>query len=380
MGTSECLKNVEISSLDACPVNGDTEIRSLVVVEQAWMDPQYTLLSSELFADQPSMVPSTEPSMEPSTKAEPQIMGGSSGVPLDDEAMLAALQAGMKIMNQQSNSGKLQLVVRVLEVTRQVVAGLKYVIRIEMGQSECRISDDERTLEECPVDSTAIHELTIWDQPWEDLRYQLLEHSPVAEPELSDEPELMDADKTMELTDNKVLEALQAGMALMNAESGYDVLYQAVRVVEASQIVADGLVYTMLVELGATECSNTGVARSINDCPVVGETRYLKVQVWDKPWEEKGKRFSLGNHPLKKDSVEETTTTIELDIVDKNSDKNSEDEIWQNEMIVYAVGTAMAAAALVLVPATAYWYFKMHTPHNGATLVSTEEASAHDQL
>jgi len=189
----------------------------------------------------------------------------------------------------------------------------------------------------------------------------------------------MDGPKKMDLTDDEMLEALEAGMALINAESGYDVLYQAVRVVEASRIAADGLVYTLLVQLGATECSNTGVARSIDDCPVVGETRYLKVQVWNKPWEEKGKRYSLGNHPLMKDSVEETTT-IELDNVDKDSDKNSEAEIWQNEVIVYAVGTAMAAAALVLVPATAYWYFKRHTPHNGATIVSTEELSAHDQL
>merc|ERR1711865_348772 len=123
---------------------------------------------------------------------------------------------------------------------------------------------------ECPVDSTTIHELTIWDQPWEDLRYQLLGHVPiwVPEPELSDEPELMDGPKKMDLTDDEMLEALEAGMALMNAESGYDVLYQAVRVVEASRIAADGLVYTLLVQLGATECSNTGVARSIDDCPV----------------------------------------------------------------------------------------------------------------
>merc|ERR1711865_1317271 len=150
---------------------------------------------------EPSASPSTSPSMspsdstmEPSTEAEPQIMGGSTGILLDDEAMLAALQAGMRIMNQKSTSDRLQLVVRVLQVTRQVVAGFKYVIRIEMGRTECEISADERTLEECPVDSTTIHELTIWDQPWEDLRYQLLGHIPIWVAEPSTEPSALPSD------------------------------------------------------------------------------------------------------------------------------------------------------------------------------------------
>merc|ERR1712086_820959 len=39
MGTSECFKTVESSSLDECPVAGDTAVTELVVIDQAWMAP-----------------------------------------------------------------------------------------------------------------------------------------------------------------------------------------------------------------------------------------------------------------------------------------------------------------------------------------------------
>jgi len=373
MGTSECFKTVESSSLDECPVAGDTAVTELVVIDQAWMAPRYTLLSSALVSDPIESV------------SDPEPVGGAAEVSLDDEAMLAALEAGIFKLNEQSNTENLEFVVgRVLQVTRQVVAGLKYIIRVEMCETAAEPEPDwpagaqwagqHQTLKDCSVGSTSIHELTIWDKPWETERYELLGHSIVAEFDLPEEPpltepELEDGPQTIDPMDDAVVAALQAGMTLLNAESGYSFLYQPVRVVEATQVVADGLMYTLLVELGASECSNTGVAQSIVDCPVVGETEFLKIVIWDQPWQPEGSRYALGNHPLIKKALET-----------EDAGDQSADEIWADAAMVNAIGIAMAAAALVLVPAMAWWYFKVHKPSHDAVLVMTEEPSAHDQL
>ena len=271
MGTSECLKTVESSSLDECPIaGGNTAVTELVVIDQAWMAPRYSLVSSALVSDPVESV------------SDPEPVGGAAGISLDDEAMLAALEAGIFKLNEQSNTADLEFVVsRVLQVTRQVVAGLKYTIRVEVCETGSKPAPGQ-TLKDCSVGSTSIHELTIWDKPWETERYQLLGHSIVAEFDLPDEPplsepELEDGPQTIDTMDDAVVAALQAGMTLLNAESGSSFLYQPVRVVEATQVVADGLMYTLLVELGASDCSNTGMAQSIVDCPVVGETKFLKV-------------------------------------------------------------------------------------------------------
>jgi hypothetical protein len=316
--------------------------------------------------------------------------------------MLAALEAGLFYVNQQSNSSKLQLVSRVLEVSRQVVAGLKYVIRVEMGESECENSNDGsvptdhiastgHTIEDCPIVNANIHELTIWDKPSGTERYQLLSNSVVVDlelppemPEVPAEPETMDGPQTVQATDDAVVAALMAGMALLNAESGDPMLYQPVRVVEATQVVAEGLIYTLLVELGLSECSNTGQVRPIEDCPVAGETIFRKLIVLDQPWQPEASRYSLGNHPLKTEALEAPTEAEEDDDNDKgNSAESRADRNYAaDEVMVYAVGIALGAAALVLVPAAAWWYFKVHKPshHDGAVLVMTEEPTAHDQL
>ena len=271
MGTSECLKTVESSSLDECPIaGGNTAVTELVVIDQAWMAPRYSLVSSALVSAPAESV------------SDPEPVGGAAGISLDDEAMLAALEAGIFKLNEQSNTADLEFVVNhVLQVTRQVVAGLKYTIRVEVCETGSKPAPGQ-TLKDCAVGSTSIHELTIWDKPWETERYQLLGHSIVAEFDLPDEPplsepELEDGPQTIDTMDDAVVAALQAGMTLLNAESGSSFLYQPVRVVEATQVVADGLMYTLLVELGASDCSNTGMAQSIVDCPVVGETKFLKV-------------------------------------------------------------------------------------------------------
>merc|ERR1711865_807941 len=162
MGTSECFKTVESSSLDECPVAGDTEIHSLVVSDQPWLSPRFQLLSHNTEVD---VVPAP-------------MVGTPGSIDNAEENMLAALEAGMVLLNAQSNSLYLHQAIRVISATKQVVAGLKYTIQIEMGTSECFKTVESSSLDECPVaGDTEIHSLVVSDQPWLSPRFQLLSHN-----------------------------------------------------------------------------------------------------------------------------------------------------------------------------------------------------------
>merc|ERR1712028_103833 len=111
------------------------------------------------------------------------VVGGASSVDTNDVDMNAALDAGMLALNAQSNSLYLHQLVRVVSATKQVVAGLKYTIQIEMGTSECFKTVESSSLDECPVaGDTEIHSLVVSDQPWLSPRFQLLSSALVSDP------------------------------------------------------------------------------------------------------------------------------------------------------------------------------------------------------
>merc|ERR1711865_561908 len=172
------------------------------------------------------------------------VVGGASSVDTNDVDMNAALDAGMLALNAQSNSMYLHQALRVVSATKQVVAGLKYTIQIEMGTSECLKTVEDSSLDACPVNSdTEIHSLVVIEQAWMDPRYQLTSHITVP---------MLGAPGAISGNDESMLAALEAGMAMLNAQSNSMYLHQALRVVSATKQVVSGLKYTIQIEMGTS--------------------------------------------------------------------------------------------------------------------------------
>jgi len=105
------------------------------------------------------MHPDHKVPMEPRKLAEKRelVGGGIEACPLDDVDMLRAAKEGVRIVQASSNSLDVLSVVQILRATKQVVAGVKYTITLELSDS-------------------ALHRIEIVDTPWLTPRFSMLEH------------------------------------------------------------------------------------------------------------------------------------------------------------------------------------------------------------
>jgi len=105
--------------------------------------------------------------------------GGISPMDLTNLDNLAKVQNlsdfSIKMLNAKSNDMFHSSRIRVVDATRQLVAGLKYKITFYMGQTECaknRVRHEELTQSRCPIsDKTEAKfnkcTVTVWEKPWE---------------------------------------------------------------------------------------------------------------------------------------------------------------------------------------------------------------------
>eukprot|EP00307_Rebecca_sp_RCC1486_P007031 CAMPEP_0119411854 /NCGR_PEP_ID=MMETSP1335-20130426/4457_1 /TAXON_ID=259385 /ORGANISM="Chrysoculter rhomboideus, Strain RCC1486" /LENGTH=218 /DNA_ID=CAMNT_0007436527 /DNA_START=104 /DNA_END=762 /DNA_ORIENTATION=+ len=76
-----------------------------------------------------------------------------------NDAVLSAAHWSLGEINRQRNSMYALSFVRVVRATSQVVAGIKYTITFEAGESSCRNDGHAHELSECPLSETARKEL-----------------------------------------------------------------------------------------------------------------------------------------------------------------------------------------------------------------------------
>ncbi|KAL3050127.1 hypothetical protein OYC64_012216 [Pagothenia borchgrevinki] len=70
--------------------------------------------------------------------SSPHMVGGYTNIDVNDEGAQNALNFAVVEHNKQSNSMFLSQVAEVVGMKRQLVAGLKYVITVRMGNTPCR--------------------------------------------------------------------------------------------------------------------------------------------------------------------------------------------------------------------------------------------------
>ncbi|KAK2824117.1 hypothetical protein Q5P01_021292 [Channa striata] len=95
--------------------------------------------------------------------------GGFSTISSNDEGAQNAIKYAVVEHNKGSNDAYLTQVTSVVKVERQVVAGYKYKITVNMARTTCRKTSAN---EQCPLHTDAALAkhyqctFTVWTQPW----------------------------------------------------------------------------------------------------------------------------------------------------------------------------------------------------------------------
>ncbi|CAG9532483.1 unnamed protein product [Cercopithifilaria johnstoni] len=108
------------------------------------------------------------------------ILGGWQERNPEDNEILNLLPSVLSKVNQQSNDEYHLMPIKLLKVSSQVVAGVKYKMEVQVARSECKKSSNKevnlkacKRLEGYP---DQIITLEVWEKPWENfLRVNILE-------------------------------------------------------------------------------------------------------------------------------------------------------------------------------------------------------------
>lgn len=113
------------------------------------------------------------------------IPGGVRAADESTNEVLAAAQCGVLELNARSNGLYQQQLVRVVSATTQVVAGIRYQLEVETGESSaCRNDGQQRELADCPVDGTVSRfMLAVVVQAWTETPCTLLDFTQIVDAE-----------------------------------------------------------------------------------------------------------------------------------------------------------------------------------------------------
>ncbi|KAM3716401.1 Onchocystatin [Dirofilaria immitis] len=120
--------------------------------------------------------------MESKTNERPHevLLGGWEERDPQDEEILELLPSILTKVNEQSNDEYHLMPIKLLKVSSQVVAGVKYKMDVQVARSECKKSSNEKvdlkTCKKLQGHPDQVMTLEIWEKPWENfLRVNILE-------------------------------------------------------------------------------------------------------------------------------------------------------------------------------------------------------------
>uniref|UniRef100_A0A3B3QC36 Cystatin C (amyloid angiopathy and cerebral hemorrhage) n=1 Tax=Paramormyrops kingsleyae TaxID=1676925 RepID=A0A3B3QC36_9TELE len=101
--------------------------------------------------------------------ANATLVGAPSDASLNDPEVKKALRWAVSEYNKQSNDAYLRGVSKVVKVQKQVVSGIKYIFKVNMGRTACRKDGAESSCAvHMDVDQAKAYVCTfeVWSQPW----------------------------------------------------------------------------------------------------------------------------------------------------------------------------------------------------------------------
>nr|ACB70196.1 cysteine protease inhibitor [Onchocerca ochengi] len=109
----------------------------------------------------------------------PVLLGGWEDRDPKDEEILELLPSILMKVNEQSNDEYHLMPIKLLKVSSQVVAGVKYKMDVQVARSQCKKSSNEKVdLTKCKKlegHPEKVMTLEVWEKPWENfMRVEIL--------------------------------------------------------------------------------------------------------------------------------------------------------------------------------------------------------------
>ncbi|CAH1262746.1 KNG1 [Branchiostoma lanceolatum] len=213
--------------------------------------------------------------------------GGLNQADTTDEAVMAAALFAVDEFNAQSNALYLNKLLHVHNAQTQVVNGINYHLRLEIGTTVCAKGDNQ-LLADCEFDSNAqfqVCDVVVYNR-WDDHK----EVTRMSCRSTRSRRQLMPGGlaggvNPTDPNSQSVLEMSAFAVDTINAQSNSMYLSKLVQVHSASTQVVAGINYHLELEIGATSCYK-GDSVSLEDCDIDqnGRVEICMVIVFDQPW------------------------------------------------------------------------------------------------
>ncbi|XP_054266067.1 uncharacterized protein LOC128988613 isoform X4 [Macrosteles quadrilineatus] len=286
-----------------------------------------------------NMVVNRNHAMSKKSFSHDRVMGGKTRQDPNSVKIKEMSDFALAEIDSSSNSLNKQKIHRVVEAYSQVVAGVKYLLTLELVETNCRKGSAQETSTCSPLNDRVLQlcDIVVWDKPWENFRKVTKVN---CSPANSREKRALLGGKTpADVNDERVREMAQFAVAQLDAQSNSLNSQKLVEIKEAQTQVVAGSNYYLKLQLVETNCrkgSETNEACSSSSNKPVQE---CDVVVYDRPWDKHREMTSAncktltatrrrreqpigGNHPIENDS-DDIMEMAQYAVEDLNKKSNS---------------------------------------------------------
>ncbi|XP_041107967.1 onchocystatin-like [Polyodon spathula] len=223
--------------------------------------------------------------------ASAELAGGFEDASPSSRGVQQAASFAVAEYNKESTDEYASKMIKVLSAQIQVVAGMKYVLDVEMGLTQCK-KGESNDVQSCALntsDKKFMCHFVVLDVPWRSVT-QLLESScklaPVAV--LKASGEVVGGVEEVSPNRKDVQSAARSAVIEYNKQSTDENASKLIKVLSAQTQVVAGIKYILDVEIGLTQCKK-GESNDVQSCALntSGKRFTCHFVVLEVPWLDK---------------------------------------------------------------------------------------------
>lgn len=257
VGPSTCLKGVK----DNCQLQEGSEVQECMF--HVWSQPWVDKGSAEITVNcnlqhQKKRSIHEDDLFDERMKREVPLPGGTQTVDVNDPEIQEAADQGLKKLSEQYEGTHEPIITKIVEATKQVVAGLLYKIKVTVGPSTCA----KGVKENCKLqEGSKVQEcfFSVLSQPWVGNGYPEVTVDCNVDNKLENqrtrrESHMTGAPYAKDVNDPEIKILANQGLQKFSENSEGTHEPMIVEIVEATQQVVSGYLYKIRVKLGTSTC------------------------------------------------------------------------------------------------------------------------------
>lgn len=222
------------------------------------------------------------------------LVGGHTPIATNDSYVRKFVDATLDHLDSTSGDPNKHKAVEIVSATSQVVAGIRYIVTVKIGLSDCakteeKLSDDCNLLQNSEPETCTID---VWDRPWlKKTIYRINCNDKVynfgdEEQSTRRKRSIPGGQQEIPRDSEEVLNHLQRSLIQLDASSEHENKYIVDQVLFASRQVVAGSLTRIHARLSLSDCKKGSPIEQnctkLNDAQ--NHTTVCKFKIWEKPW------------------------------------------------------------------------------------------------